>query len=79
MFSDSLYDEDGEVADGDTLTFGLDAIEAPHSALPISFDPRFQDYEPLRFPDQVSPQVWEAAFGGFIEWCEARLGLEVEE
>jgi CO dehydrogenase nickel-insertion accessory protein CooC1 len=75
VFADSLYDAEGDDGDLEAFNFAPDDVDAPHFPVPIAFDPRFQTYEPLEFPDQANPEVAEAAFGAFTRWCIERLGL----
>ena len=73
MFSDTLYDVEVESGDVQAFNFDPDDEQAPHSPVVISFDPRFQLYEPLTFSDQTGLKVIAPAFGDFVQWCFERL------
>jgi hypothetical protein len=75
MFSNTIYDSE-DVPDDTAFSFAPTDPEAPHSAVQIAFDPRFQTYEPLEVAEQLRSEIFISAFGPFISWCLERLGLE---
>jgi hypothetical protein len=61
-----LYDE-AEPDDLEAFNYAIDAEDAPHHPLRVHWNRVFQDYDPQRKPDAVTPEQLKAAFGDFLE------------
>lgn len=72
-----LYDESGP-EDVEAFNYDIDSEDAPHHPLRVYWHRAFQEYDPQREPDAVTPQQLDAAFGGFLERATALLLPEEE-
>lgn len=72
LFQDYVY-EAQEGLEG--FNFDLNDPEAPHSPVPIAFNPLFADWDPARRISDLSQPFYEAAFRPFLEALTRQLEL----
>ena len=71
LFTEYLYEE-LEGLDG--FNFDVDDPQAPHNPIPVPFDARFIDWDPVKRPSDLPRNYYEATFGSFNAAVEALLG-----
>lgn len=71
LFTEYLYEE-LEGLDG--FNFDVDDPQAPHHPIPILFDPRFVDWDPIKRPTELTGAYYQATFGAFNTAVDNLLG-----
>jgi cellulose biosynthesis protein BcsQ len=67
LFSEYLYEE---MSDTEGFNFTAADPSAPHAPIPILFDTKFGDWDPVKTPTQLSKGAYEATFGRLLERVE---------
>lgn len=67
LFSEYLYEE---TTDTEGFNFTATDPSAPHAPIPILFDTKFGDWDPIKTPTQLSKGAYEATFGRLLERVE---------
>lgn len=62
LFTEYLYEE-LEGLDG--FNFDVDDPQAPHHPIPIPFDTRFVDWDPIQRPTELTLNFYQSTFGAF--------------
>lgn len=74
LFADNLYDADAQQnAEFEGVAYDIDDPTAPHFPTAIFFSPGFLDFDPVRAPDQLSPDFYEAAFRPFLRQIDTMI------
>ena len=71
LFLEYLYDEALGI---DAFSFDAGDPDGPHNPIPITFDPRFVDWDPVRRPTDLTKGFYDASFGAFLAGVGRILG-----